>query len=100
MVTMPFLTKKLTSRFWNSWSDVLNRCTCPAVKESKIGSKSSGANQSLESAYPSITRVPIGVTKSGSRRDSAIAICLLFDHSNRSEEHTSELQSRQYLVCR
>src|SRR3712207_6875167 len=23
-----------------------------------------------------------------------------FDHWNRSEEHTSELQSRQYLVCR
>src|SRR3712207_7557880 len=22
------------------------------------------------------------------------------DHDNRSEEHTSELQSRQYLVCR
>src|SRR5947209_14615390 len=24
----------------------------------------------------------------------------LRDHPNRSEEHTSELQSRQYLVCR
>src|SRR3712207_8454910 len=24
----------------------------------------------------------------------------LFDHLPRSEEHTSELQSRQYLVCR
>src|SRR5438445_6464180 len=23
-----------------------------------------------------------------------------FDHAERSEEHTSELQSRQYLVCR
>src|SRR3712207_8652322 len=23
-----------------------------------------------------------------------------FDHDERSEEHTSELQSRQYLVCR
>src|SRR5947209_13015665 len=33
--------------------------------------------------------------------DSGVSglVCLLF-FSNRSEEHTSELQSRQYLVCR
>src|SRR3712207_7314877 len=31
------------------------------------------------------------------RRNSAIP---LIDMTNRSEEHTSELQSRQYLVCR
>src|SRR3712207_6861134 len=27
-------------------------------------------------------------------------VCLLPKHLERSEEHTSELQSRQYLVCR
>src|SRR3712207_7537073 len=28
------------------------------------------------------------------------AICSALDQARRSEEHTSELQSRQYLVCR
>src|SRR3712207_8324765 len=30
----------------------------------------------------------------------AVPQCLQHDQSARSEEHTSELQSRQYLVCR
>src|SRR3712207_8389526 len=30
----------------------------------------------------------------------AVTIILLIIHTLRSEEHTSELQSRQYLVCR
>src|SRR3712207_8033207 len=49
--------------------------------------------------------------KAGCGRDLAIQSRSLFDHSPRgdrstrsdgarSEEHTSELQSRQYLVCR
>src|SRR5690554_7242594 len=29
-----------------------------------------------------------------------IVLCMLFIHSMRSEEHTSELQSRPHLVCR
>src|SRR3712207_8584461 len=37
-----------------------------------------------------------------SAHDSLIGAsrCCLFPASTRSEEHTSELQSRQYLVCR
>src|SRR5438445_2103031 len=37
------------------------------------------------------------------RRDPRLGICLADAHADalqRSEEHTSELQSRQYLVCR
>src|SRR3712207_7032604 len=30
----------------------------------------------------------------------SIPTMILFKHGQRSEEHTSELQSRQYLVCR
>src|SRR3712207_7771615 len=38
---------------------------------------------------------------SGKRsRDPAAAICATASSRCRSEEHTSELQSRQYLVCR
>src|SRR5947209_15313462 len=33
-------------------------------------------------------------------RDRALATGIFNSGSNRSEEHTSELQSRQYLVCR
>src|SRR3712207_7287229 len=32
--------------------------------------------------------------------DSCYELCLIELFRNRSEEHTSELQSRQYLVCR
>src|SRR3712207_8293410 len=34
------------------------------------------------------------------RRRDAVDIAQTFDRTGRSEEHTSELQSRQYLVCR
>src|SRR3712207_8154857 len=36
-------------------------------------------------------------TRTGRNNDGAVALC---DLLARSEEHTSELQSRQYLVCR
>src|SRR5258707_4837172 len=34
------------------------------------------------------------------RANSALGFPILRESSGRSEEHTSELQSRQYLVCR
>src|SRR5947209_15054901 len=38
---------------------------------------------------------------SGERRRGQLGRCLAgLDDAHRSEEHTSELQSRQYLVCR
>src|SRR3712207_7403758 len=33
-------------------------------------------------------------------RDDAAVRCVVLTSTHRSEEHTSELQSRQYLVCR
>src|SRR3712207_9020708 len=54
--------------------------------------------------------VPLGVRLLGAarrarslergRRDHAVDGGWLSRHHGRSEEHTSELQSRQYLVCR
>src|SRR3712207_7781377 len=42
------------------------------------------------------------ITHFAGRRDAAAVIhaTVTLAHSLRSEEHTSELQSRQYLVCR
>src|SRR3712207_7443970 len=40
---------------------------------------------------------PVKVLSGGERRRLALAVVVA---SGRSEEHTSELQSRQYLVCR
>src|SRR3712207_7068630 len=36
----------------------------------------------------------------GSGRNGPLVVLRFFTTSRRSEEHTSELQSRQYLVCR
>src|SRR3712207_7936069 len=39
---------------------------------------------------------PTGLTMSAGQREALVRACA----RGRSEEHTSELQSRQYLVCR
>src|SRR3712207_7494119 len=44
-------------------------------------------------------RAPLSVTP-GQRRSSAVETSQGVATVSRSEEHTSELQSRQYLVCR
>src|SRR5258707_10697186 len=48
-----------------------------------------------------LLRVKLG-TKAGkaASRVTAEGVIAAFINGNRSEEHTSELQSRQYLVCR
>src|SRR3712207_7591390 len=45
---------------------------------------------------------PVGSARSGSSqgREPRLVAGGNFDRAPRSEEHTSELQSRQYLVCR
>src|SRR3712207_7360668 len=45
-------------------------------------------------------KVPIGVVSRTDLLNPQPRRVLLVDHAERSEEHTSELQSRQYLVCR
>src|SRR3712207_9067174 len=47
---------------------------------------------------PSSSVRPLTLALPRQKRDPAVAECLCA--STRSEEHTSELQSRQYLVCR
>src|SRR3712207_7694292 len=50
----------------------------------------------LPSSKPRVAQSSCGCGRSGSvQRCSAVT-----ETSSRSEEHTSELQSRQYLVCR
>src|SRR3712207_8072953 len=46
---------------------------------------------------PEQARTPVGVLSGGERNRLMLARALA---QPRSEEHTSELQSRQYLVCR
>src|SRR5258707_4559575 len=41
-----------------------------------------------------------GLARVDVRHDPDVARVLEFEYPSRSEEHTSELQSRQYLVCR
>src|SRR3712207_6667196 len=41
-----------------------------------------------------------GTAEHARRHDLFLALQAALDRSQRSEEHTSELQSRQYLVCR
>src|SRR3712207_7563474 len=45
-------------------------------------------------------RMPEDVTTTWWRKDRDPAKVFVDYNQNRSEEHTSELQSRQYLVCR
>src|SRR5947209_9551249 len=47
-------------------------------------------------------KVPIRRTRlrTSDKREQCLGSYELFQRSGRSEEHTSELQSRQYLVCR
>src|SRR3712207_8000452 len=40
------------------------------------------------------------LTMSATRSQAAMKSAMVLVHVDRSEEHTSELQSRQYLVCR
>src|SRR3712207_7868993 len=48
-----------------------------------------------------VSRTPFGLALHGLRDEPARMRALGFDVDlHRSEEHTSELQSRQYLVCR
>src|SRR5947209_15315253 len=56
---------------------------------------------SLHDALPIFTSFNDTITQSAASHNVAVAdITGLFDRDGRSEEHTSELQSRQYLVCR
>src|SRR3712207_7923262 len=58
----------------------------------------------VDTGLPGWTRQIIAAAEArfgGGSRPAAIVLTHgHFDHAGRSEEHTSELQSRQYLVCR
>src|SRR3712207_6910550 len=51
-------------------------------------------------AIPYLLRLRGDIPLVGSRFTLALVAAKLREHRLRSEEHTSELQSRQYLVCR
>src|SRR3712207_8797191 len=54
-----------------------------------------------ESGRSTVKRVPCpGALSTAMRPPCCSTICLAMARPSRSEEHTSELQSRQYLVCR
>src|SRR3712207_8735861 len=58
------------------------------------------ASSSAASASPSRTRAPTPPPCGRARARWTAATGCLGPRPGRSEEHTSELQSRQYLVCR
>src|SRR3712207_6969350 len=51
-------------------------------------------------AFPGVTPLPDVARGVGAKVGLPGLHLVLRDHADRSEEHTSELQSRQYLVCR
>src|SRR3712207_8977841 len=65
----------------------------------EAGIKPRSPSNSTESP-PLTARVPLTVTTSPSRPISLSHALRASKRFLRSEEHTSELQSRQYLVCR
>src|SRR3712207_7488999 len=68
--------------------------------ENSVKATSAGASpKDTRSASESNCR-PKGVTAPTSRATAPSAMSRTTDSPTRSEEHTSELQSRQYLVCR
>src|SRR3712207_7705085 len=56
--------------------------------------------RSSKSASTSVPRCPTGPKSSRAATCRPVAIGARHPMATRSEEHTSELQSRQYLVCR
>src|SRR3712207_7921255 len=53
-----------------------------------------------KAAAPAACRRPARETAQQTTKAACLCPALLCHGSSRSEEHTSELQSRQYLVCR
>src|SRR5947209_10908728 len=71
------------------------------VNRKKIGSDLSKAIFTEPNCAPKISDVPdMGVTVKAGPILDGVAPHMREPHHLRSEEHTSELQSRQYLVCR
>src|SRR5258707_9883131 len=62
--------------------------------------RSAAALMAKALGLPSITARPVEAfcAEAGSARKASTGLAVM--EGNRSEEHTSELQSRQYLVCR
>src|SRR3712207_7808347 len=51
--------------------------------------------------YPASSATDVGTSDSSApTRTAAVTCSATYRSASRSEEHTSELQSRQYLVCR
>src|SRR3712207_7890881 len=60
----------------------------------------SSTNDSTARAMPKASAAAGVIRPAATGRVDVRAIWRSMSRSNRSEEHTSELQSRQYLVCR
>src|SRR5258707_2592977 len=62
--------------------------------------RSAAVHHVFDGGWVWVLRFNNGVTSAGIAATSATAKELRLSEGERSEEHTSELQSRQYLVCR
>src|SRR3712207_9338688 len=70
-----------------------------ALKRARSGGTAPAALSPREGAAQALL-VPAVVLAAAKQTEPALAYLRLSLHLDRSEEHTSELQSRQYLVCR
>src|SRR5439155_6158035 len=70
---------------------------CPAYAIRDFLSRNGYPFEWVDAGRPDAVRAVLGVAEVES---SALPLCILPDGLGRSEEHTSELQSRGHLVCR
>src|SRR3712207_6985727 len=103
VVTCFFSSRRRHTRYWRDWSSDV--CSSDLMTAGLISStKSAGERPRLLSVAPQDTVAEAlaqmdkyGVTQMPVMEDGKPVGSV---RENRSEEHTSELQSRQYLVCR
>src|SRR3712207_9221713 len=85
---------------FRSVTDALPRATAPSARRTQDGRVSFKAVRTAVRACRSVLLFPYQPVGEHAASFQDWSVVATADLSDRSEEHTSELQSRQYLVCR
>src|SRR3712207_7703485 len=89
-----FSSRRRHTRYWRDWSsDVCSSDPLAAPAQAQVKSVEIIAPAGPGGGYDQLARATQQVLESQGLASGVQVV-------NRSEEHTSELQSRQYLVCR
>src|SRR3712207_8889095 len=88
-----FSSRRRHTRYWRDWSS--------DVCSSDLSENNTGRNEPSDLSAHSRTSTEVKKERE-TKEDGRYIIYYTFEdeEEDRSEEHTSELQSRQYLVCR